>query len=145
MHDKDFDPTIMRRRSLGIPGSAKIPATAEDYTRLPDEFLGELHKTSPTCYAFQKGEICVLIDRAERRKCLPGQDTETSIHLSISAKTRYPTWDEIKEARYRFMPRDRDAYMILPPAHAYLDRMPTTFHLFMPSLIDPKEDIFDRS
>jgi hypothetical protein len=59
-------------------------------------------------------------------------------HLSISHRTsthppkpgRYPTWDEIKDARYRFMPGDIYVAQILPPADEYVSVMDTCFHLW---------------
>jgi hypothetical protein len=59
-------------------------------------------------------------------------------HLSISHRTnehppkpgRYPTWDEIKDARYRFMPGDIYVAQILPPADDYVSVMDTCFHLW---------------
>lgn len=59
-------------------------------------------------------------------------------HLSISHRTngrdprpgRYPTWDEIKDARYRFMPGDITVAQILPPEDEYVNVHSTTFHLW---------------
>lgn len=58
-------------------------------------------------------------------------------HLSISHRTcdtlqpgRYPTWDEIREARERFIPDDVTAAMLLPPSSEYVNVHDTTFHLW---------------
>lgn len=59
-------------------------------------------------------------------------------HLSISHRTnthppqpgRYPTWDEIKDARYRFMPGNITVAMYLPPEDEYVNVHETTFHLW---------------
>ena len=59
-------------------------------------------------------------------------------HMSISHRTnsnppkpgRYPTWDEIKDARYRFCPPDITMAMLLPPADEYVNVHDTTFHLW---------------
>jgi hypothetical protein len=59
-------------------------------------------------------------------------------HLSISHRTneatpqpgRYPTWDEITEARYRFCPDDVTMAMLLPPKSEYVNVHATTFHLW---------------
>jgi hypothetical protein len=56
-------------------------------------------------------------------------------HLSISfmdnrnRPSRYPRWDEIAEARYRFVPNDVTMAMILPPPGEYVAIHDTTFHL----------------
>ncbi len=59
-------------------------------------------------------------------------------HLSISHRTnehppkpgRYPTWDEIKDARYRFMPAHITVAQILPPEDEFVSVHDTTFHLW---------------
>ena len=42
-------------------------------------------------------------------------------HLSIAHPTRYPTWDEIKEVRYRFLPDELYMAIILPPKREYVN------------------------
>lgn len=61
---------------------------------------------------------------------------EEGFHLSICHKTmtnrpgRYPTWDEIYDARYRFAPLDKTMAMLLPPQDEYVNIHATTFHLW---------------
>jgi hypothetical protein len=56
-------------------------------------------------------------------------------HLSISFTdnrgrlSRYPSWDEIADARYRLLPDDVDFVMHLPPPDEYVAVHDTTFHL----------------
>lgn len=58
-------------------------------------------------------------------------------HLSISHRTnevrprpkRYPSWDEIADARYRFVPDHVTMAMLLPPKEEYVNLHETTFHL----------------
>lgn len=56
-------------------------------------------------------------------------------HLSISFRnhrgepSRYPSWDEIADARYTLLPDDLTFAMLLPPAGEYVNAHPTTFHL----------------
>lgn len=42
---------------------------------------------------------------------------------------RYPTWDEIADARYALTPDDIDMVMHLPPPGEYVAFHDTTFHL----------------
>ena len=51
-------------------------------------------------------------------------------HLSISHPKRYPTWDEIYEARYRFIPEAVQMVMHLPPRQEYVNVHQNCFHLF---------------
>lgn len=61
-------------------------------------------------------------------------------HLSISHRVlapdgtsvpgRYPTWDEIRDARYSFCPDNVTMAMMLPPKGNYVNVHPTTFQLF---------------
>jgi hypothetical protein len=68
---------------------------------------------------------------------LVGPEPE-GFHLSISHRTndhppvpgRYPTWDEIVEARYEFCPAAMTMAMLLPPKEEYVNVHETTFHLW---------------
>jgi len=59
-------------------------------------------------------------------------------HLSISHRTndhppqpgRYPTWEEIVDARYRFIPNEVHVAMLLPPREEWVNVHSTTFHLW---------------
>jgi hypothetical protein len=50
-------------------------------------------------------------------------------HLSISCMHRYPTWDEIKAARYDLLPADITMAMLLPPPDDYVNVHKNCFHL----------------
>lgn len=50
-------------------------------------------------------------------------------HLSISHPRRYPTWDEIADARYRFIPDEVTMAMLLPPRGEYVNVHETCMHL----------------
>ncbi|HEY2300338.1 MAG TPA: hypothetical protein VGH66_00515 [Acidimicrobiales bacterium] len=56
-------------------------------------------------------------------------------HLSVSftdhrgGHGRYPSWDEIADARYRLVDPDIDMVMHLPPPAEYVAVHDTTFHL----------------
>lgn len=60
-------------------------------------------------------------------------------HLSIShirwarkgrpPAQRYPSWDELADARYELLPSDIDVVMKLPPEATYVALHDTTFHL----------------
>lgn len=90
-----------------------------------------LAKQSPECRAWQRevgdGHLSVFAG--------PEPD---GFHLSISHRIsnadhkpgRYPTWDEIKDARYRFAPLDKTMAMLLPPQDEYVNLHETTFHLW---------------
>jgi hypothetical protein len=42
-------------------------------------------------------------------------------HLTISTPSRHPTWDEIKIARYRLLPKDLCFAIMLPPSEYYVN------------------------
>lgn len=50
-------------------------------------------------------------------------------HLSISHDDRYPSWDEVAEARYQLVPDDVTMVMMLPPSSEYVNQHDTCFHL----------------
>jgi hypothetical protein len=70
------------------------------------------------CRAYQWGDVRVFVG-IEAGKW----------HLSISTPYRYPTWDEIKAARYDFMPDQITVGMILPPKTEYVNVHNYCFHL----------------
>lgn len=58
-----------------------------------------------------------------------GPGNELRWHLSISHPKRYPHWDEIKDARYRFIPDQVTMAMLLPPEAEYVNMHKNCFHL----------------
>jgi len=50
-------------------------------------------------------------------------------HLSLSHPTRYPTWNEIRDARYALLPDNCTMAMLLPPKGEYVNMHPNCFHL----------------
>ncbi|MFI4977566.1 MAG: hypothetical protein ACHQC8_02645 [Solirubrobacterales bacterium] len=85
---------------------------------------------APGTMAYQRevhdGHLSVLVSREPH-----------GWHLSISHRTnemrprpgRYPTWDEVADARYRFIPDEVTMAMLLPPREQYVNLHETTFHL----------------
>lgn len=66
---------------------------------------------------------------------------EIGWHLSISCQNRYPTWDEIKHARYDLLPADITMAMLLPPADEYVNLHKNCFHLHQISNEEPRDKI----
>lgn len=80
---------------------------------------------------FTKGECRVLVSREHHTASIlnvgPGK---LRYHLSISCANRYPTWDEIKDARYCLLPLGLTFAQILPPPNEYTNVHPNCFHLW---------------
>jgi hypothetical protein len=74
---------------------------------------------------FTKGECRVLIGHEDRNG-----DGKRLWHLSISCEKRYPTWDEIKDARYTLLPMGLTFAMLLPPMNEYVNVHQNCFHLW---------------
>lgn len=82
------------------------------------------------------GHLSVFVGREPTD--LPNGDRLNLWHLSISHRTneahprpgRYPTWDEIRDAREQFIPDDVTVAMLLPPSSEYVNVHNTTFHLW---------------
>jgi len=51
-------------------------------------------------------------------------------HLSVSHSTRYPTWDEIKYIRYKYLPNEITVGLLFPPKEYYVNIHPNCFHLW---------------
>jgi hypothetical protein len=60
-----------------------------------------------------------------------GPDGALRWHLSISHPSRYPTWDEIKTARYELLAPELTMAMLLPPPSEYVnvEAQDNVFHL----------------
>lgn len=57
-------------------------------------------------------------------------------HISVSLKDRYPSWEELKAARYQFFDDEREVIQVFPPKSAYLNLHDNCFHLW--SRVDRK-------
>lgn len=53
----------------------------------------------------------------------------TGAHVSISARGRYPTWDEIASIKELTFP-DRHMVMLLPPRSEYVNLHETCLHIW---------------
>lgn len=79
----------------------------------------EFTSPMPYCRAFMWGYCRVFV----------GIEPTIGWHLSISCANRYPTWDEIKAARYDLIPNDVTMAMMLPPKDDYVNLHKNCFHL----------------
>lgn len=75
---------------------------------------------------WDKGQCRVLVSQ-ER---YPGKGERLFWHLSISCADRYPTWDEIKDARYSLLPFGLTFAQLLPPMNEFVNIHPNCFHLW---------------
>jgi hypothetical protein len=71
-------------------------------------------------HAYHRGACKVLVSR---------DGPERFWHISISCKSRYPSWDEIKKARYDLVPNEVTMAMFLPPKEEYINIHENCFHL----------------
>jgi hypothetical protein len=90
---------------------------------LPAAAIGVL---PPGTKAFTLGECRVFVSRDE----IGDRIVTGRWHLSISHASRYPTWDEIVEARDRLLPDDLYFCMGLPPRERWLSVHAHCFHLW---------------
>lgn len=77
------------------------------------------HFCSPETKRFKSGNLNVLVSQEP-----------DGMHLSISHPHRYPSWDEIKSARYDLLPSEKTFAMILPPPGDYVNIHENCFHLY---------------
>lgn len=73
----------------------------------------------PDFECFKMGEITIM------RGTIPCE----GLHMSISHPRRYPTWNEIKAARYELIPIGVTMAMLLPPPDQYINLHKNCFHL----------------
>lgn len=98
-----------------------------------------MRATYPGTRAWQRdvvdGHLSVFVGREPTE--YDNGDRRPLWHLSIShrrteglAPGRYPTWDEIRDARDRFIPDEVTVALLLPPKAEYVNVHATTFHLW---------------
>lgn len=51
-------------------------------------------------------------------------------HVSVSCADRYPTWEELKDIRYRLFDEDAEVVQFFPPKSDYVNIHPNCFHLW---------------
>jgi len=90
--------------------------------RLPKEIAKGL---PPGTRAFKLGECGVFVSRDQIEVVYPPR-----WHLSISHESRYPTWEEIGQARDRLLPDDTFMCIPFPPREHWLSIHPNCFHLW---------------
>ena len=86
-------------------------------TRSDWKFVRKMDTGEGDAKAYTKGRLTVIVA------------SKPAWHLSISHPWRYPAWDEIRDARYDFIPDAVTMCMILPPKAEYLNVHPNCFHL----------------
>ena len=91
--------------------------------RLPPNAAAQLLETESQF--FGKGECRVILSREPRPN-----DGSKRWHLSISCANRYPTWEEIKDARFSLLPLALTFAQILPPPSEYVNIYSNCFHLW---------------
>jgi hypothetical protein len=78
-----------------------------------------------TARRFTKGECMVIVSQEPH-----GREGTLKWHLSISHPSRYPGWEEIKDARYSLLPLGLTFAQILPPPGEYVNIHRNCFHLW---------------
>jgi len=108
-----------------------------DYKRWPFEDNNPINIMVPGAERFKRGDLTVIVS-TDHFDFFNDGSSQYCKHVSISHPDRYPTWDEIKHARDRFMDRNRTVYQVLPPENEYVDHHPNCFHLWMPIIARSK-------
>lgn len=99
------------RRTAQEGGAGAISEVA-----LPASVLSVMH---PTVRGYRTESGCTVLVARE----------PAGWHLSIAHSERYPTWDEIADARYALLPDEIYAAVILPPKAEYVNLHDNCFHV----------------
>jgi hypothetical protein len=83
----------------------------------------EVEGSDMPAHAYVKGPCRVLVSHEPHAG-------KMRWHLSISCTTRYPDWEEIKDARYALLPVGLTFAQILPPRDQFINIHPNCFHLW---------------
>jgi len=60
-------------------------------------------------------------------------------HISISHQNRLPKWEEVRDARYQFVPKEVTMVMVLPRPEQYVNLHPNCLHLWETTDMVPGE------
>jgi hypothetical protein len=72
----------------------------------------------------------LYVSSASHCKVLVSHEPVVGWHLSISHEWRYPSWEEIKSARYELVPDAVRMTMDLPPSSEFVNVHENCFHLY---------------
>lgn len=78
----------------------------------------EIYSPVDKAQAYAKGGLRLMVDKMK-----------DEWHMSISHASRNPTWEEIRDARYEFIPNHVTMAMLLPPKEEYVNVHKYCFHL----------------
>jgi hypothetical protein len=98
--------------------------------------LKEMSVPNEVRCGFPQGTIC-RIYRLGECSVIVTLDNGRDWHLSIAHRERYPTWDEIAQARYRCLPDGVWMAMYFPPREHYVN---TDRYCFQMKQCKPVED-----
>ena len=96
--------------------------------------MGRARVAAGANIAFMQAQIPDL--RTFRRRAREGTLTVMAgtepegFHLSISHPRRYPTWDEIMQARDNFTPAQMTFIQLIPPRDRWMNIHDNCFHLW---------------
>jgi hypothetical protein len=102
------------------PGTSLGAAEGILWTRLPD--VGDMRGYEA---AVPDGELHAIVTREPE-----GWHLSVSFRPLRGAALRLPSWDELKDARYRFLPDRAHMAALLPPRAEWVDIHPTCLHLW---------------
>lgn len=93
----------------------------------------EIPSPIPNAKTYKFGECNVLVSQDELKE---RGIIRPRWHLSISHPQRYPSWDEIKKARYTLIAEEITMAMFLPPPSQFINVHKNCFHLYETDNID---------
>lgn len=83
-----------------------------------------LKKSETTrCYRSRNG-LAVIVS------CCRYEDGKNWVHLSVSRKKSYPTWEEFVQVKELFLGRESKAIQVLPPRSEWVNDHPYCLHLW---------------
>ena len=95
-----------------------------------------MESTIPGAKQFAMGECTIFLAREKIG------DDRPVMHLAISCKSRYPTWDEVLRARFMLLQDGMDVAIFLPKTRSAMKQTENCFHLWQVNFVsnDPQPD-----
>lgn len=116
------------------PGFREHPVEESPVPRAVAEGFQRFGIDASALHYYRMGPCNIFVSREPA-----GVNGELLWHMTISTPSRHPSWDEIKVARYRLLPRNLTFGMLLPPSAIYVN-VPEQDHVFqLWEISDPRE------
>ena len=125
IHDTCPECGRMTGRQAPEPDYQAAPATLTDLGKPPPGWDMVKMAEDGAMYRRQDGLLAIASVGQE-------QDQQFWMHISVSRKSRLPSWEDLAAVKHIFIGDNRSAYQVLPKRTSHVNLHPYCLHLFAP-------------